>query len=225
MVTIRDESRGVEQGKRYGWLVVLGKPFHYGCRRDFSVVVKCDCGEVFVRPVAVLKKTTSNVPTCDGCQVAANYESHPRLKKIWRSMLSRCGDPRASSFKDYGGRGIEVCVEWKGSYESFKEWSLSNHYAGNLQIDRRNNDGNYEPENCRWITPRDNTCNRRTTRYIEAFGEIRCLADWVADERCTVTLCGLRERLQRGMPAERAITTPSRVKAVPHKRMRFYGIK
>ena len=88
--------------------------------------------------------------------------SHTRLYRIWNAMKQRCENPKAISFPRYGGRGIAVCTEWKNSFEAFRNWAMANGYSDKLTIDRINNDGNYEPSNCRWVT-------NKTIQAITAF--------------------------------------------------------
>lgn len=83
-------------------------------------------------------------------------DSNTRLYNIWGCMKQRCCNPRNPRYGRYGGRGIMVCDEWLHSFEKFKEWSISNGYEDGLQIDRIDNDGNYEPNNCRWVTREKN---------------------------------------------------------------------
>ena len=93
-------------------------------------------------------------------------ETKTRLFKIWSSMHERCERSKHVYFKDYGGRGITVCEEW-GDYIRFAEWARNNGYSDKLTIDRIDNDGNYEPSNCRWITEKEQHSNKRTNRKIE----------------------------------------------------------
>jgi len=75
-----------------------------------------------------------------------------RLYGAWSAMKFRCLNPKSSRYHRYGGRGIKICPEWQNSYLAFKKWALANGYKPTLSIDRINNDGNYEPSNCQWIT-------------------------------------------------------------------------
>jgi hypothetical protein len=83
-----------------------------------------------------------------------------RLYTIWEGMFNRVYNPTHKNYKDYGGRGIVVCDEWKVA-KNFLDWAHANGYADNLEIDREDNDGNYCPENCRWVTHLQNCTNKR----------------------------------------------------------------
>ena len=86
---------------------------------------------------------------------------HTRIYETWCGMKKRCYNPNSKSYKDYGERGIVVCDEWKNDFLSFYNWSVQNGYGENLQIDRIDTNGNYEPSNCRWITHAEQQRNRR----------------------------------------------------------------
>ena len=85
---------------------------------------------------------------------------HP-LYKIWSAIQQRCCNPKMIRYKDWGGRGIKLCGEWLHNPEMFIKWALENGYKKGLQIDRINNDGNYTPDNCRFVTPAENMHNKR----------------------------------------------------------------
>lgn len=87
-----------------------------------------------------------------------------RLYRIWRGMKNRCNNPRFPEYYLWGGRGIKVCELWIRSFVSFRRWSLAHGYADDLQIDRRNNNKGYNPQNCRWVTPKVNSNNKRNSK-------------------------------------------------------------
>ncbi len=107
-------------------------------------------------------------------------KNQPRLFGMWMSMKSRCENPNRDKYKDYGGRGIVVCKEWHDA-AVFATWAFSNGYKEGLQIDRIDNDKGYYPENCRWVTPKKNSRNRRNTKFITINNVTKCVAEWVED--------------------------------------------
>lgn len=217
MVSLRTNVRGVESGKRFGTREVLGQPFslgRYGVRQNsiaWNVVVKCDCGRVDVVPCCNL--AAGNAGTCRSCAMSKTMKRHgesgTRLFGIWAGMRQRCSNPNSTFFDRYGGRGISIYPEWD-SYEAFRDWALANGYADDKEIDRIDNDGNYEPGNCRWTTRLVQSRNTSRAKLVTAFGETKCLSEWGDDSRCVVASNTLKRRIYAGWDAERAITEPSR---------------
>ena len=101
-----------------------------------------------------------------------------RLYRIWSEMKRRCENSDRPNYRNYGGRGIKVCQEWKNSFETFKEWALNNGYSDELSIDRIDNAGNYEPSNCHWVTVKAQANNKRSNNLIAYKGEKHTLAQW-----------------------------------------------
>jgi hypothetical protein len=128
-----------------------------------------------------------------------------KLYRVWAWMLSRCRNPNVIGWKNYGGRGIRVCDEWR-TFAPFAAWAETNQYAPGLELDRKDNDGDYCPANCRWVSRIVNARNKRTSRKVTAFGESKTLAEWAEDPRCTVAYHALKKRLNRGLNSETAIT-------------------
>jgi len=120
-----------------------------------------------------------------------------KLHNLWRDILKRC-----NNHPDYKGRGISVCQEWQ-EYVPFRTWALSNGYKEGLSIDRIDNDGGYSPENCRFTTMKEQSRNRRTTRYITHNGETKCLAAWAEDNGIDVSK--LHYRLKHGWGMDKAL--------------------
>lgn len=105
------------------------------------------------------------------------YRNNAALFNVWNTMKSRCENPNRQNYINYGGRGIKVCKEWCDA-KDFVIWALNNGYEKGLQLDRIDNDGNYEPSNCRWVTPKENSRNRRNTKHLTINGETKCVSEW-----------------------------------------------
>lgn len=159
-------------GKRFGRLLVVCKTDKRS-RRQIIWRCRCDCGKY--NNVKTGDLISENTRSC-GCLRAeyarvANLKHGDRRQSFtaslyarWHSMKARCIYKKNQAFKYYGGRGITLCPEWSKSYIAFKKWALANGYKPGLTIDRINNDGNYEPSNCRFITQSENTKKRPVKR-------------------------------------------------------------
>lgn len=130
-----------------------------------------------------------------------------RIYGIWHGMLQRCYNPSRPKYKDYGGRGIGVCDEWRHDVKAFYEWAMSHGYADDLTIDRIDVNGNYEPSNCRWITIAEQSYNKSTSRLVTYKGETKTIAEWAKIKNIkTVTLWS--RIVKSKWDIEKAIETP-----------------
>ena len=144
---------------------------------------ECSCGkrkEIY-RNAVVHGKTRS----C-GCYQAEMNKTpkfikhnscNTRLYRIWAHMKERCNNSRCKVYKDYGGRGIKICEDWN-DFRNFEQWAINNGYLENLTIDRIDNNGNYEPSNCRWTTMSVQANNKRNNVFYEAYGEKHTISEW-----------------------------------------------
>lgn len=174
-------------GQRFHRLTVVGisKKVQSGKRMRYYWKCKCDCGnEKEVRTDCL---TSGYVQSC-GClkleQDKINLIKFHRHKlsntHIWYTyygMLSRCYNEKDKRYERYGGRGITICKEWRESFDAFVDWALKNGYEAGLQIDRIDNNSNYEPLNCRWVTAKGNSRNRSSNVMIEYEGELITLIE------------------------------------------------
>lgn len=142
------------EGKRFGMLLVVGRSEKKTGTGRFLWECLCDCGNTAHCKTGNIRNGAS---TSCGCVRTKHGGKGTRLYRIWAGMKNRCGQPESKYYKRYGARGVKVCGDWKDDFVKFRDWALLNGYINNLTIDRKDNDGNYEPGNCQWITRRENT--------------------------------------------------------------------
>lgn len=171
-----------EVGNRYGRLLVIGRAEN--CKQGQAQwKCLCDCGNTCTVTGSNLRRGKQISCGCYGHQVNAKNDvptelRQGRIYRIWQRMISRCANPQNSRYYTYGARGIAVCEEWANDYIEFHKWAIANGYKENLSIDRINIDGNYEPSNCRWATPKQQGRNTTRTVYLTYNGEKRPLTEW-----------------------------------------------
>lgn len=116
----------------------------------------------------------------------------------------RCNLQSHPAYLDYGGRGISVCSEWNSDFVSFYEWSMENGYQDCLSIDRINVDGDYEPDNCRWVSMKVQGNNRRNNETLTFDGETHTISEWAEIKSMKYTT--LQHRIKNGWTVQRALT-------------------
>jgi hypothetical protein len=134
------------------------------------------------------------------------YSKH-LLYNTWRGMIGRCERISDRFYHNYGGRGISVCTEWHDS-STFIQWAKCHGWKEGLQIDRIDNDGNYSPDNCRFVTRKANCRNARHNRLMTFNGVTKTLIEW--SEECGIPKGTIRSRLNRGWTLQQALTLSQR---------------
>ena len=155
-------------GRQFGRLTVLEDT---GKRKRGNIIWTCLCICGNKPDVTGIQLKLGKTKSC-GClrkemsrkRFLIHSDSGTRLYKIWIHMKSRCYLKTDPNYKDYGARGIKVCPSWLHSYPPFKAWALRNGYQDNLTIDKKENDGNYSPKNCQWLTKSENSKKRWRNR-------------------------------------------------------------
>ena len=196
-------------GKKFGRLTVIERAENKG--KSVMWVCKCECKNItIVRPENLRSGRTQSCGCLHSEQLSnrniKHGKSNTRLYTIWESMKSRCLYKSHARFKDYGGRGITVCNEWIHDFQTFYDWSMANGYAENLTIDRINNDKGYSPDNCRWVTIKEQENNKRSNHKITYKGETHNIKEWA--DILEINHRVIRKRISVGWSVERAFTTP-----------------
>jgi hypothetical protein len=189
-------------GKVYNGIEVISamSRTHYNC--------KCHCGNAFITKGANLK--SGNTRSC-GCGKATackqnffkhGLSKHP-LRSIWSNMKARCHNNKNNCYNNYGGRGIHVCSDWLNNSKCFIEWALSNGWRFGLEIDRKNNNDGYSPDNCHFVSHIENSYNRRVTVNIKYNGEDMNFLQLSKINGVSPRL--IRKRLRKGWDIDKAI--------------------
>jgi len=176
---------------RMGQRRVLGQTRDDKSRKSFLAICQ-DCKDIKIVRMEDIDRQ------CRACMSI----SRP-ITARWHHMMERCYNSSFKTYSDYGGRGILVSDEWQ-ERGNFIRWSLANGFSLDLELDRINNNG-YSSDNCRWVTRKRNASNRRDSFVITAFGETKCLTEWIADDRCSVSRNTLKKRIFSGQSIENAM--------------------
>ena len=216
-------------GQRFGRLVVIERD-ESKCRTAW--LCHCDCGSEVATTSLSLKSGNTFSCGCYQRDRAAEAKTkhglcYTRRYGIWEGMIQRCENPNSDSYERYGGRGICICKEWRENFMSFYTWAGDNGYEGYLSIDRIDNDGNYEPFNCRWVTTKEQNRNTRSNVYAEINGETKTLSEW--SESTGVGIGAISGRFKRGVRGDALLAPANKNNSKKTDRERlysiFYGIK
>lgn len=195
-------------GRKFGKLTVSG--FHGRVKKRTYWECICDCGS---KCLAMSSKLKDGLKTHCGCvKRVPHNKSHGRsrtpMHNVWWGMIERCESPYNKNYSNYGGRGIRVCDRWLGK-EGFINFlkDMGERPSDKYSIERIDNNGNYEPSNCKWDVLEVQANNKRTSRFISFNGKTQTLAQWSKEKKFPPAL--LTKRLKRGWTIEKALNTPS----------------
>lgn len=202
-------------GKRFEKLTVIERAPNKGVKTRW--ICSCDCGNTTVVYTNALVR--GHTKSC-GCLIAevlrerdTNHGMYgTRLYRVWHNMKTRCRDKNNHAYARYGGRGIIICAEWL-DFKNFYDWAMRNGYKedaeyGECTLDRIDNNGDYCPENCRWVSMKQQQRNKSSNRLITHNGETKTIAEW--SELLQIDSSVIKARLHRGWDENRALITPLR---------------
>ena len=193
-------------GQKYGRLTVTGfvhkgKKWYWECT--------CECGNSIITQAYLVRNGHTSSCGCLQRERASEAslvhgQSNSRLYRIYNGMKNRCYNQKQQNYENYGGRGITICEEWIKSFTSFEEWALSHGYADDLSIDRIDNNGDYSPENCRWVTRTEQNENTRRNHLVTIGSRTQPLSAWVRERGLNYHTVSFRIH-QKHMTPEQAL--------------------
>lgn len=201
-------------GRRFGRLVVAERApdsIQENGRHRIMWKCQCDCGNSVICYGDNLKLGVTQSCGCyrKDCALRNNSthrESKTLLYGIWCGMKARCNNRNTTAYMDYGGRNINICPEWNDSYEAFAAWARANGYMRGLSIERTDNDGDYCPENCKWVGRVAQANNRRSNIVLDYHGQSHTLTEW--SHIVGINAKTLMSRYHSGWSTEKILTTP-----------------
>jgi len=189
-------------GQKFGILKVKKRTGNINSRTIW--VCDCECGnKVKMRSDLLL---TGRRKSCGCLAKSKNRKSTYRNYKMWCNIKTRCYNKNSYDYRDYGGRGIHMCDDWLNSYEAFRDWSYKNGYSSKSSIDRINVNGNYEPNNCRFVDIYTQANNKRDNVFFEYDNRNQTLGQWAREYNITYKI--LWQRVNKyHMPLKKALLT------------------
>lgn len=191
-------------GTRFGRLIVIEMKGKKGYEKIYTC--RCDCGQtkdVYRSNLMQGRTTSCGCLWKESIRKGVHQGRRTRLYRIWTNMKTRCYNPRSPGYNDYGGRGIRICDEWRYDFAAFRDWALANGYSDRLSIERIDYNGNYEPNNCKWVGLEMQSKNRRGNRFITICGETRTLKEWC--RALGLNYKTVHSRISRGMDEKEAL--------------------
>lgn len=207
-IKTRRKRRLVESriGDVHGCLTIIGIERRNGC--NSLMRVRCQCGEESSAWLNSLVGKSERT-YCEHCQPSLE-DWQVAIRGVWSGMIERCNNPRHQGFANYGGRGIAVCERWQNDFLAFCS-DMGPRPAG-MSIDRINNDGNYEPSNCRWASKREQLANTRKNRHFTICGVTMISSEWA--NLCGISREGMRKRFERFSPEDAVLVYESAARSL-----------
>lgn len=206
------ESMASLVGQKFGQLTVITEDGKIGKGNFIAYICLCDCGKAIRTRGSSLSSGHTKSCGCNNPRRTTHNQSRTNDYRIWVGMHARCNSgPDSDYYKNYASRGITVCDRWK-IFENFIA-DMGPRPSSKHSIDRINNDGNYEPKNCRWATVKQQRSNTRLNHYLCFKEQKMTIREWSEDTKLPYGI--ILWRIKKGWSAERTLTTPIHHKAKP----------
>lgn len=192
-------------GERIGMLVVQRRTNSQDRYGSWLWECLCDCGKTTMQTRSELLRGRAKLRNCGCyCHKTSHSLSGSAEHVVWKGMKQRCSNPNHIGFLIYGGRGIKVCERWENSFADFLADMGPRPLGDNYSVERRNNDGDYTPENCYWATGRQQAANKRNSHLIEFDGVKATIVEWFRKLNPPFAYSTIVTRLARGLPPQTA---------------------
>lgn len=198
-------------GQLFGQLTVVRRSAFRTANGNVHWECSCDCGQTAIVASSSLRRGLTKSCGClHRTNAVARATTHGQSKygaeyRSWKAIIQRCTNPNNIGYRNYGGRGIAICDRWRKSFQNFFA-DMGPKPTSRHSIDRIDNNGSYEPGNCRWITRREQTRNTRANRVLEYQGRNLCLS--ALAQEAGMSAATLWRRLKLGWDIDKAMTTP-----------------
>lgn len=197
-------------GQRFGKLVVLN---YDHSKNGAYYLCKCDCGKNKIIKGTSLTRGLTSSCGCKSRKMSLERStkhgmSNTRLYRIRMGMIDRCYKENATSYPKYGAKGVSVCQEWLDDFMNFYNWAMENGYRDDLTLDRIDPSGNYEPNNCRWATYKEQANNTKSTVFLTYKGETKPASEW--SKIVGISQSAITQRKNRGWTDEECLTIKSK---------------
>ena len=198
--------KDISGNKINSWNVL--KYSHKNKRNSAMYICQCECGEIKIIEGTTLTNNRSN--SC-GCKKNYNIkhgmsnknnknEIERKLYRKWEAIKQRCYNSKNISYKNYGALGVKVCKDWLDDFYNFYKWSIKSGYEVGLTIDRIDSNGDYEPDNCRFLTHSEQQNNKKHHHYVTYNGETKNVSQW--EKHLGINKGVLRVNLIKGVSME-----------------------
>ena len=200
-----ESQRKICKGNKFNHWTVIDDNFYYINKKSGKIIgylCECDCHNKTHKIVSKYHLLSGHSTSCGCTRGRKHGQAHTKLYKTYYAMIKRCENKNYKQYKDYGGRGIKICEEWKNDFQSFYDWAVTNGYKDGLTLDRIDVNGDYKPDNCRWVTHLEQNLNKRNNILLTYNNKTQTLKEWSREDDVHITYGAMLRRYHSGWTTE-----------------------